>query len=343
MPLKDYLLQITRMGQNTWEVKKLLSVTFASLVQPQPGCPSQPIEPCKRFWVPLQKQAIPFNEKFSSFSVVCKPLKLTEICRSAIRVALRRNIEIEHPNLRNPKRRRARKNKKSKVPRLVVPILQDSDNDSSQDDRIVGVLRSVQRGIDHDEPERRLYAAQQVLNIATLSSSDTTEYEAGDESSMSNERGKSEPEENYTLAKFNSVIQETEHDDDEEEEDPNCNSSEEVIDDCKQILAAVEDSCTSTCSSCADVSGASGASRRLFRTRRSNNAILWKRFAREDVETDSDDANDEQTRKECSFAKVSGKPDLRGESYTKYMRERISLLPLPDFIKSFVNFNRPLN
>lgn len=61
-----------------------------------------------------------------------EPLSLQAICRSVIRTILRNNIDIEHPDLKKttttvPKRPK----KKGTLKRLVVPIFEESDIETS--------------------------------------------------------------------------------------------------------------------------------------------------------------------------------------------------------------------
>lgn len=114
MPLDDQLMQIKRNSETSWEVKSLLPVSFASLIQPTEG---------KQDWVQL---------------IEIEPQSLQVLCRSTIRNILRKNVEIEHPPVKRqsnitskaPKRKRA-------LRRLVVPLF-DSE-DSSDDERHVRI------------------------------------------------------------------------------------------------------------------------------------------------------------------------------------------------------------
>ncbi|XP_057664554.1 protein-L-isoaspartate O-methyltransferase domain-containing protein 1-like isoform X1 [Diorhabda carinulata] len=114
MPLDDQLMQIKRSSETSWEVKSLLPVSFASLIQPTEG---------KQDWVQLME---------------IEPQSLQVLCRATIRNILRKNVEIEHPPVKRqsnittkaPKRKRA-------LRRLVVPLF-DSE-DSSDDERHVRI------------------------------------------------------------------------------------------------------------------------------------------------------------------------------------------------------------
>lgn len=104
MPLNDHLLQVTRTGETTYEVKNVLPVSFASLVPPHPSEVQNFIK-------------LPENN----------PLKLKEICRSSIRIILRANAEAENPSLRDKKKlvpSRRRKNRR-RIRKVVIPVFDD--------------------------------------------------------------------------------------------------------------------------------------------------------------------------------------------------------------------------
>ncbi|GFR29667.1 protein-L-isoaspartate O-methyltransferase domain-containing protein 1 [Trichonephila clavata] len=99
MPLNDHLLRVTRTGETTFEVKNVLPVSFAHLILPDS------------------------NEGLTSVKLPEKhPLTLQEICRSIIRVILRKNVEIENPALLERRRVVKPVNKKGKrqIKRIVV-------------------------------------------------------------------------------------------------------------------------------------------------------------------------------------------------------------------------------
>lgn len=59
-----------------------------------------------------------------------EPLSLQDTCRSSIRIILRHNVEVEHPNLK-PRQVRIPKKKsvKKRTRQSVIPIFEESDND----------------------------------------------------------------------------------------------------------------------------------------------------------------------------------------------------------------------
>lgn len=126
MPLGDQLLQITRSTQTTWDVKTILPVSFASLVLP----------------VSNTEESVKLPD--------CEPLRLMEVCRLSIRSVLKRNIEREHPKLKDSKRRNPRRKKNRKrIRRIVIPIFEESE-DSGQGAEPVDEADDVA-----DEPRER--------------------------------------------------------------------------------------------------------------------------------------------------------------------------------------------
>ncbi|XP_021915650.1 protein-L-isoaspartate O-methyltransferase domain-containing protein 1-like, partial [Zootermopsis nevadensis] len=107
MPLNDQLLQIVRTSETTWDVKSVLPVSFATLLLPEKTEVKDHI-------------TLPETE----------PLSLQDTCRSSIRIILRHNVEVEHPNLK-PRQVRIPKKKsvKKRTRQSVIPIFEESDND----------------------------------------------------------------------------------------------------------------------------------------------------------------------------------------------------------------------
>lgn len=106
MPLNDQLLQITRTGVNSWETESILPVSFASLVLPSA------------------------EESLNTVKLLeSQPLMLQNLCRSTIRIILRKNIDIENPKLKEKKRRNPKKKRsKRRVRRIVIPVFNESDD-----------------------------------------------------------------------------------------------------------------------------------------------------------------------------------------------------------------------
>ncbi|ELU11333.1 hypothetical protein CAPTEDRAFT_180377 [Capitella teleta] len=86
MPLNDQLVQITRVSDSSWETKGVLPVSFASLVIPSK---EKPVE------------AVQLPEG--------RVMHLHEISRLVIRRIIRKNVEVEHPELANRSKRNAKR------------------------------------------------------------------------------------------------------------------------------------------------------------------------------------------------------------------------------------------
>lgn len=72
MPLNEKLLQISRLSETMWDIKSLLPVSFASLIEPQEGprdwvqmCKSTEILSCIIFSNNLEKRKIVYELFFS--------------------------------------------------------------------------------------------------------------------------------------------------------------------------------------------------------------------------------------------------------------------------------------
>jgi len=154
MPLSDQLLQIRRTSETTWESKSVLPVSFASLIMPVNSGPIDLID-------------LP--------SV--NAMTLQDICRIAIRRILRRNIQIENPQLgckrarsakrRTPREKRHRINLVPMQAGLMVLGQFGGDSDSEVElgrefEREIGVLEDMRQTtrrrlhhLDHDEEEEQ--------------------------------------------------------------------------------------------------------------------------------------------------------------------------------------------
>lgn len=109
MPLNDQLVQVKRTSESNWDIRSLLPVSFATLIQPQKG----------------------EQELVSMLHI--EPLALQALCRVVIRNILRKNLEEEYPNLTSPPTTKKVPKKKRALRRLVVPFF-DSSEDSSDND-----------------------------------------------------------------------------------------------------------------------------------------------------------------------------------------------------------------
>ncbi|XP_075220535.1 protein-L-isoaspartate O-methyltransferase domain-containing protein 1-like [Lycorma delicatula] len=130
MPLNDQLLQITRKSETVWERKIVLPVSFATLQLPTAA---------------EAKESIMLPE--------CEPLLLQEVCRCMIRRLLRANAERDYPELcKQRPRKSAPPKRKRALRKLVIPILESSDEEESSD-RDLG-----RAGLMFGAPQRRIAA-----------------------------------------------------------------------------------------------------------------------------------------------------------------------------------------
>lgn len=106
MPLDDQLVQVKRTSETNWDVRSLLPVSFATLIQPQNG------------------------EQDIVSMIPIEPLSLQSLCRVVVRTILRKNLEEEYPNLKSCPTTKKVTKKKRALRRLVVPFF-DSSEDSS--------------------------------------------------------------------------------------------------------------------------------------------------------------------------------------------------------------------
>lgn len=91
------------------------------------------------------------------FSADCEPLLLQEVCRCMIRRLLRANAERDYPELcKQRPRKPAPPKRKRALRKLVIPILESSDEEESSD-RDLG-----RAGLMFNAPQRRIAA---VLDI----------------------------------------------------------------------------------------------------------------------------------------------------------------------------------
>ncbi|XP_041977574.1 protein-L-isoaspartate O-methyltransferase domain-containing protein 1-like [Aricia agestis] len=119
MPLESKLVQIRRVGRNRWESRTLLSVTFAPLRLPTSD---------------ESKKLLKLDEQV--------PPRLQELCRGAVRVAVRGSLLARHPELR-PRVARAPPPAPRRPRRICIPVdappphlgaLHDLDADGGADE-----------------------------------------------------------------------------------------------------------------------------------------------------------------------------------------------------------------
>nr|XP_033789585.1 protein-L-isoaspartate O-methyltransferase domain-containing protein 1 isoform X2 [Geotrypetes seraphini]XP_033789586.1 protein-L-isoaspartate O-methyltransferase domain-containing protein 1 isoform X2 [Geotrypetes seraphini] len=146
MPIEDQLTQILRTGQNTWESKNILAVSFAPLVQPNRSDNNK----CETVILPS-----------------CAVRSLQDLARIYIRRTLRNFINDEMqakgiPQKAPPKRkrrkcRRRRPNTYVFVGNQLIPHSLDSEDDEKMDDDSKEEeLKEYTEAMKPEEPSRNL-------------------------------------------------------------------------------------------------------------------------------------------------------------------------------------------
>lgn len=144
MPLSDKLMQVKRLSETEWDMKSMLPVSFATLVEPQRGVKMDMID-------------LPEPEQPS----------LQALCRLSIRKVLRLNIHKLHPELGRrviKKRKKPQKKPQSGLSHLnIVPLSMgmmilrqfDPDNQNFSNDDADDESNDIDRHTDEDSPDER--------------------------------------------------------------------------------------------------------------------------------------------------------------------------------------------
>ncbi|GJQ71538.1 hypothetical protein Trydic_g11246 [Trypoxylus dichotomus] len=218
MPLNDHLMQIKRTSEVTWEDHSVLPVSFATLVHP------------------VQNK----QEVVELLDVV--PLSLLSLSRAVIRTILRKNIELENPNLR--KRKKPKRKRRPLRKWLVEPIFDDSGDDpfTSDDERrnpannrrtAENILDTVmdhlgyrlrQRGGRNNHGEERneiqnadLAAEDDLMDVGATA--DNGPPEINEARAVINNRNKTNAQEQNKEEEEEETVQEEEEDEEQEEEE----------------------------------------------------------------------------------------------------------------------------
>lgn len=285
-----------------------------------------------------------------------EPLSLQAICRSVIRTILRNNIDIEHPDLKKRKESVPKKpKKKSTLKRLVVPIFEESDVETSdnmtdEDDRHeLGRIRlSSDRGngqagrefntiLDlvlglgscrnetEPEPERN-DEGNETESDAKNESSSSTEQEVlkmDDDDEQKNKKTGNSKREKFDSGLGEDLLNEKGHSSDSEVMDVDSDSEENL-------------SITSDNSSKA-------SSKRLQYARVPSFIHAggkFKKITMRSYTVDSDSDSD------MIVEEMQPRPVQRTvyvSPYTQYMRAKIQALPLPPLLKQYLNLYREFN
>ncbi|KAG1697671.1 Protein-L-isoaspartate O-methyltransferase domain-containing protein 1 [Nymphon striatum] len=309
IPTRDFLWQIVRQGQTSWQVTKLLSVTFASLVLPGP------------------------NEEGQTVQIESpKPLKLSAICRYNIRKLLLQQIECNNPRLR---RRLQSRKKKRRVKKVVLPIV-DGNIYADSDD--AGVPDENQSS----SPEGTLDPSNHPL-LSVIHHSTITNPSRG-ESSAQSEQPSSEHN-NVPLFRpsiFRTIIQPSYlHKVTRNMARIAASSSDLTSSGESSADGSVEPEIEKT----SQLSNDSNCERKLPSCSSgiscSDKQVDSKQKYRIDVDSDSDDSGEKQGKRQHSPCEPFTHYDVTYR-YSCYMVSNIKKLPLPPALKKFVNYDREL-
>lgn len=357
MPLNDQLLQITRTDETTWDIKNLLPVSFASLVKPVP------------------QEALSNTVRLPD----SQPLSLQEICRSCIRVLLRCIVDTEHPLVKERKRKHPKKKKsKHRIRRIVIPIFEESDNDSTHGGSQADTLDNSPPDVNSDnrpsytsavvehvmsqDPELRevmgtspassfdALAAAMENDVPSTNQGSSTSYSSqlkggnglGNNHSVVGNNGKKNTTDSNQM--HNSwhkekdwqemdVDDDDDDDDDDEDLQPSDNQSDN-IEKCREQQdrkRCMEDEDTPS-----EGAHSSDGRRETRGLRKRNAAVIWKRVAFDDLESDSDNEENKVEEEEPQ------EEEKEQGNYSVFMREKINALPLPLTLKFYLNYHRSL-
>ncbi|KFM76490.1 Protein-L-isoaspartate O-methyltransferase domain-containing protein 1, partial [Stegodyphus mimosarum] len=377
MPLKDHLLQVTRTSETSYEVKNLLPVSFASLVLPKP------------------------NEALTSVKLpeMC-PLSLQELCRSTVRILLRRNVEIENPSLKERKKPHPHKRKRGRrrMKRIVIPIFEDRRREN------MGSRRGSQSDVDdsrrdsHSDVENRRDSLAEASDSGRDSQADTSSRRHGYSRispdtkivlNINNPRsGQSVQKMEVTIDSEDPESQIAAEDDDKKDQCENStpkngkrklsqpgngDSGIDNISDDSFLEEGPTDSekygaSSNPSSSQSSVESMTRNSAYLKRSAEENDdddgaldprtnvgedrkfanykntAVIFKRVAFSDADSDEFDDLDSDSGKDCFSMKNKEDSNENSDTftYTYFMKQKIKQLPLPQTLKIFVNLSRPV-
>ncbi|KAF8781917.1 Protein-L-isoaspartate O-methyltransferase like protein [Argiope bruennichi] len=344
MPLNDHLLQIKRTGQTTYEVKSVLPVSFASLVLPNP------------------------NDGLMSVKLPeVNPLSLQEICRSAIRVILRQNVEIENPSLLETKRveKPAHKKAKKHIKRIVVQernflrevgraqngengsnTEEDPDSDASNlRDRRAQIFGSRSK-IVFDFTLRPIRQVTECLENSSRGNS-ADDYTGAELCDLEVELEHPPKREKKLSGNGDSGIDNVSDDsfpeeypsDSEKNKSPHPSNSDmteerpisppSMQDEVEDIEADDEETVPQRQIDDIDVPE--------YRQSRSS-SVIFKRVAVSDIDSDDFDEMDSDSGNDYFNIKQEDKNLF---TYTYFLQEKINQLPLPHTLKVFLKFSRP--
>jgi len=335
MPMNDQLLQVRRLGENSWTAVSMLPVSFATLLLPNGDLVDDVVLP------PLV------------------PNSLQELCRFRIRGVLKSEVEKEHPDLWQRSRKHPKQKKRAPIlRRCVVPIFEESDDSDTQslpemDADAEGVLDEDEQESSEDErpppvASGSLAAERRVATIRRPDDSSTPEDEGGakhkrekfdsgvsDYYESSNERSPSPTTAAATTSASTSAssdpagevstmdVDAADADSSTEENRTNCDCSEETggRESGRRALSGIRLFAHS-------VSGERD---------RAALVIFESRVSPRESDSEGHRDGDSSNGEEYDSTRV-----VPEENYSYYMRDKLKELPLPFALKSFLNYDRNL-
>lgn len=335
MPFNDQLLQVSRTSETTWECKSILPVTYGMLIPPGP------------------------NEATNCVKLPdWEPLSLQEICRYEIRTILRRNIDTENPKLKDKKRRHPRQSNR-RFRRIVIPIFEESDNDShpnghpdtvddfpgerSTSSMDQGEATTEMTFAGHvyprtdaksqpAEPSQDCIAKDELSEFGETSSVATSRQVGanGLDSKMTEGSNGLSYHSDELIECYSSDCEAMDLTTREENSDgiSSSGSSDSPIDDSSERKRCVEDE---------DNHVENVRVRQRVNGIHVNNRgthVIWKHVAVDELDSDSEKESIKQPEEEV-VEEVEG-------DYSVFMKQKINVLPLPSALKAYLNYLRPM-
>ena len=170
------------------------------------------------------------------FAASTDPMSLQDICRFTVRSILRRNIDIEHPELKEPPKVPRKRAKKKNIRRLVIPIFSGSsegeeDQDVHQATTSLNDAQQFLMNVNTAQTCRSLVEWSQLLQDTSAQLLDTIENRCAADSSLENDL--------FTETENKSEVMEEDSDIVLSEENSNGNILEEMSD--EEFLSDIEE------------------------------------------------------------------------------------------------------
>lgn len=294
-----------------------------------------------------------FFERFNFinfFLVDFEPLSLQTICRSVIRTILRNNIDIEHPDLKKKNEVIPKKiKKKCALKRLVVPIFEESDIETSdnltdEDDRheLGRVRLSPDRGNGQGGREFNTIL-DLVLGLGSCRNDNENTDEQNQENTEDNENNESSTSNPTEVLKMEEDETKNKKTGNNKREKFDSGLGEDLLNEKhssdSEIMEVDSDSEENS-----SYSGDNNSKSKRIQYARVPSLIhaggKFKKVSLRSYTVDSDSDSDmlvEEPQPRPVQRTVYVSP------YTKYLRAKIQALPLPPLLKQYLNFYREFN